>query len=262
MSNKCLVTKLKAVVNNDSLEKFGHFTIGLHHYTGTPPENNTSGFKFDSPASCKLLGTSGSIIIGGQTVNVGDTYRANLVGSKYEISVKTLSVKDSGMSLDVSNIYDLTSISDAGGAGAEIIFDWKDSIISTAEKLQYLSKLKYIDMPRISGNVSDLVKLKQFRENPEATRFWSYYCTLVGKIEEFAPWLYLNNLNIQHGARTLYGAVEDLAAAQVALGRTSGILQVFINGAITIGGTAIPDGGFIKITYNSSYQGGYKLEHS
>lgn len=262
MSNKCLVTKLKAVVNNDSLEKFGHFTIGLHHYTGTPPENNRSGFKFDSPASCKLLGTSGSIIIGGQTVNVGDTYSANLVGSQYEILVKSLSVEDSDMSLDVSNIYDLTGIYDAGGFGQDIIFDWKDSIISTAEKLQYLSKLKYIDMPRISGNVSDLVKLKQFRENPEATRFWSYNCTLVGKIEEFAPWLYVTSLNIQHGAHTLYGAVEDLAAAQVALGRISGQLTIFVNGAITMDGTAISNGGRIKITYDSSYQGGYQLEHN
>ena len=262
MSNKCLVTKLKAVVNNDSLEKFGHFTIGLHHYTRKPSEEHTCGFTFDSPASCKLLGTSGSIIIGKQTVNVGDTYSANLVKSQYEMLVKSLSVEDSGMSLDVSNIYDLTGIYDAGGFSRELIFDWKDSIISTAEKLQYLTKLKYIDMPRISGNVSDLVKLKQFRENPKAVHFWSYNCALVGKIEEFAPWLYVTNLNIQDGAHTLYGAVEDLAAAQVALGRTSGELKIFINGAITIGGTAIVNGGFITITYDSSYQGGYKLEHS
>lgn len=262
MSNKCLVTKLKAVVDNDSLEKLGHFTIGLHHYTGTPDATKTCGFRFDSPASCKLLGTSGSIKIGGQTVNVGETYNTPLVGAAYEMLVKALSVVDSGLSLDVDNIYNLTEIRDGVGAGINIIFDWHDSTLSTAERLQYLNKLKSVDMPGISGNVSDLVKLKQFRENPEAVRFWSYYCNLVGKIEEFAPWIYAEQLNFQSGAATLYGAVEDLAAAQVALGRTTGVLQVFVNGAITMEGVAISNRKWIKINYDSSYPGGYQLEHN
>jgi hypothetical protein len=74
-----------------------------------------------------------------------------------------------------------------------------------------------------------------------------------GNVTSFANALSLRNLYLQY-THTITGALEDLAAAQVSKGRTSGILEIRCNNTVTVNGVKPMNMALKKIQYGTSME--------
>ena len=185
MANNCLVTKLKAVVNNSNLKKLGVFDI---YGTG----NADIGFKGSSPITVKCI--SGSMY--------SDSARTQAITEK-EIPVSDNAAYvyiTNGTHIEVSNKYAITFVY------ATIATDK----IST-EDFKYSTGITRLTVPQIKGELSDLSGLTSCTTLELVGSSIQYVDAhdLKGDIADIAGLTALTKINLMR-AREVYGSFESL----------------------------------------------------
>lgn len=295
MANDCLVTKLKGVVDNDNLDLLGSVRFHTEFTSSTPAGSNDRyiTIKIPTGASCYIKALNGGTFdilddskqtvthanVSECTVNYGDSGHSNgwatirvhdgnfdiLVGNKYgeAITFGKLGIAQLPIKLvdgDISKFNYLTRQINAVG----------DNFIGTYKALPSVTSITIaapgnngiysgfnIDIPSLIActNLEGLVT----RGMKDAVYDMVLVCG--------------NNVNIKNitvaYCPNVTGDIADLAAAQVAAGRTSGNIKTeAIYSKVTINGESFYDvvrshnAWSAWIVFDSSYTGGYNIVYT
>lgn len=215
----CLVTKLKGVVKDDSLEKLGVIRLRLNAGSAS------TSFQSD--------GTSVMKVISGN-VSITDYNTGAVLPFPYMIpdngAWRTISVGEGGAVVEIDNKYSLKSI-----RLIEKLLPHTD--IKTCSYLSSLTEINAALNPTESatmGFVGDLADIIGY-ESLTALYWQSAKCT--GNIAECGRMLKLTKLHLYDGS--VYGSLESLVAAYRKNGKTSGQLEFdWMPASITFNGVS------------------------
>ena len=221
MANDCLVTKLKSVVDNDSLKTFGAFKISLDGAASTK-------LKVQSAKAQNVKVLEGFVTISGQNVSEF-TVPANtlytiysdvsrkvvlLFSDKYSITSIVSPFAGLGFDLEDLKYSDNLHIVDCGADSVDVIGN-----VSSVENLNLIEKFNLKRSSKVTGNISAFSGLTTLTELtlPGCNR-------LEGDIESLGNLTSLISLRL--GETVLGGTLESLVKAQVGNGRTSGSISM------------------------------------
>lgn len=205
MANNCLVTKLKATVNNSNLEKLGVLDI---YGTG----NADIGFKGSSPITVKCV--SGTMY--------SDQARTQAITEKeIPVSANTAYVYiTNGTHIEVSNKYAIT-----------FVFATPQTEKISTEDFKYSTGITRLTVPQIKGKLSDLSGLTSCTtlELVGSAVQYADAHDLEGDIADIAGLTALTKINLVK-AREVYGSFESLGKC-IALTEIK-IAETFIAGTV------------------------------
>lgn len=204
----CLVTKLKGVIKDDSLEKLGVIRLRLNAGTASSSFQSSGGISV-----MKVI--SGNVSIADYNTGVAQTFPYVIPDTT---SWRTMSVGEGGAVVEIDNKYSLKSIK-----VIEKLLPHTD--IKTCSYLSSLTEINSALNPSDSlnlGFVGDLADIIGY-ESLTALYWRSLECT--GNIAECGRMLKLEQIHIYGGS--VYGSLESLVAAYRENGRISG--QLFFN---------------------------------
>jgi hypothetical protein len=243
----CLVTKLKAVVNNDNLVELGYVNV-------IAPEsiynsfynmgNLDSMYKEDGESLRFIAKTSDTEAEGffsindisqGQTVDSNSSVTAYRWNRQYDSQFKVY-------------IYDSTYI-----VG-----------VINIDKMPMSNNLRIIHL--LGANMKDgsfktsTGTIDNFSNKYKNLRYFSCaYIPLIGDIATaFGNCIKIKCINLR-GTEKIVGSIEAMAAAMVSNGRTSGTLEFISGYAINYQGATLPDNTKKYITFNPNVENGYTI---
>ena len=217
MANNCLFTKLKGVVNNDSLKIFGAFKISANCASSLK-------LKVQSTKAQNVKVLEGFVSIRGENVSEF-TVPANtlytifsdvsrkivlLFSDKYSIVSFESPYASLGFDLEDLKYSDNLHIVDCAVDSVDVIGD-----VSSVENLNLIEKFNLDHSSKVTGNISTFSGLTTLTELK-----LSGCNRLEGDIESFGNLTSLISLRL--GETVLGGTLESLVKAQVGNGRTSG----------------------------------------
>ena len=255
---KCLITKLKGVADNDSLLKMGEARIKVSKIQGDI-DLRVLTLEVEKPTTIYTTGegvfstTSEGLVTNPQTSYVmqptyvyyfyfsnGD-YEIHL-DNKYSIIEVWVEMSgdgrpDTGFEIDIDD-FSYSVINKFYFENSTI----KGSLKSLENSKKWLYELDFIDTKSHGNlNIDDL---------PDKMPVFSYFAStdpsIGGDIIKFKNSLNLDTLDI--GGSVITGELNDLAQAQYDNGRTSGSITVYGNGIITHNGRGFNDQ--MTITFN------------
>lgn len=201
----CLVTKLKGVVKDDSLEKLGVIRLSLNAGTAS------SSFQSDGTSVMKVI--SGNVSLANYNTGAVQAFPYVIPDS---VAWQTISVGEGGAVVEIENKYSLKLI-----AVLEKLLPHTD--IKTCSYLSSLTEINSVLNPTESeslGFVGDLADIIGYESLTKL--FWrSPKCT--GNIAECGRMLNLTKVYLYGGS--VYGSLESLVAAYRKNGKTSGQLE-------------------------------------
>ena len=207
MANNCLVTKLKAVVNNSNLKKLGVLDI---YGTG----NADIGFKGSSPITVKCI--SGSMY--------SDQARTQAITEK-EIPVSANAAYvyiTNGTHIEVSNKYAIT-----------FVYATPQTEKISTEDFKYSTGITRLTVPQIKGNLSDLSGLTSCTTLELVGASVPYNSELEGAASDIAGLTALTKINLLR-AQHIYGSFESLGKCialteiKIAETRIAGTVEAFV----------------------------------
>lgn len=201
----CLVTKLKGVVKDDSLEKLGAIRFRLNAGTAS------SNFQSDGTSVIKVI--SGKVSLTDYNTGAALTFPYVIPDS---VGWKTISVGEGGAVVEIENKYSLKSIK-----MIEKVLPSTD--IKTYSYLSALSEINSSLSPTESasfGFVGDLANIVGY-ESLQQLYWRNVKCT--GSIAECGRFLKLVKVYLFGGG--VYGSLESLVAAYRKNGKASGQLE-------------------------------------
>ena len=279
MANDCLVTKLKATVNNSNLKKLGvikmRIVVGANAQINRMAENSTLGAQM----KIKAYGDGYFTTTKGGNVRLGDevTFSQEVfpVQGEYDIEVSykynahdlvmlNVTVKD----IDFSD-FDYTELKNIGYFEDSTNVDYDKIPSKNFNNLVNLNfdtnrngklnidnfannttltilRINSVVNGQISGNISAL------SNNTALTKFDCKTSKITGDISALGGCTALTRTEIYQSK--ISGSIESLAAAQVAAGRTSGSLVVFYSAPVTYNGESPLDSAIKTIKFGSSME--------
>ena len=207
MANNCLVTKLKATVNNSNLEKLGVLDI-----FGTG--NADIGFKGSSPITVKCV--SGTMY--------SDQARTQAITEKViPVSANTtyLYIAD-GTHIEVSSKYNIT-----------FFFATPATEMISTEDFKYSTGITRLTVPQIKGKLSDLSGLTSCTTLELVGTSAPYNFEVEGDISDIAGLTALTKINLMR-AQKVIGSFESLGKCialkdiQLAETRIGGTVEAFV----------------------------------
>lgn len=261
---KCLLTKLKGNVDNNSLLKMGEMRARAHvtdekqafsayYVSGTLSENagayiiNDTGNNEFQKTNGKSIGKNVGNCAPNTVVRTSGVYDI-IIKNKYELEICQIP----GCEIDLSEFKYCTQLK-------EILIQGSFATGHLSDVSSILSTLRQFRAPftTVSGDVS------VFSNNTTFYELWvNNVHSITGNINAFNNSLVLNRLHIE--GTQISGSLDTLANAHVSRGRTTGSIQVYGNGIITFksngdgtGSDTIISNNTIKtITFND---GGYNI---
>lgn len=248
----CLVKKLKAVVDNDNLEKFGRFTIEIVN-PGSASDYallNGTGIKttYKDTSDNIIWEDRTGAVTAGQLTSAGtlevinkweltfiDCYYVN--GVKFNTDVLKTCTKlvyilltNSNVSFNLSDFKDLTALTTL----KLITRGTKKGSINDLAALVNLKTIEFgSNFWNINGNIS------VFANMPNLTNLDIQQSKVNGDIADLASNIFLTTLNIQQ-TNHISGTLESFANGQAA-NRESGQVKIIFNGIVTYEGVAVPN---------------------
>lgn len=237
----CLVTKLKERVNNDNLFRKGEIKISV-----TPQGGEATRY-------LGIYAPTMDVTVDGGTWENNAVSNTNCVvhmQSKYDIQILE--------SYNQSGIVLLNSV---------------EEIIKYSSNLRSLlinANQEYVDLRCFDGAPCKTI-LRGFHVNTPLSGDIANFsgCSALPTIFGNSPLLYGDIINLANctslneawlGYSKCTGSINDLAAAMVAAGRSSGTLTIGTNNIITKDGTEIATTNAV-ITFDSSLSGGYSVSY-
>lgn len=245
MSANTLVTKLKGSVQNDNLPELGKISFrAVKKETISRPDNQqTIMLQFKSGENRKIkVVPPGAVGFDPATVDQS-TDTELVIGTSYvKVAFKNESYK---ITIDK---YLLSSFVGRAASGAIGIFDVNLEQFSGAPQLEYLNVARFTKATGSVMNLADcpLIECK-LTDN----------AGINGDLIAFAECTGLTTLSLAW--TSVRGEINDLAAAQVANGRTSGTLSITTSAYITLNGVAVDENIVKTITFDSSLPNGYSV---
>lgn len=260
--NKCLVTKLNGVVNNDDLLKIGELRIKIP--AGISPVNNAS-----INNKVRLLGLVGTVVYlkDMNLYNYDGNTKLSGPGEKYVCpdnfvaSVDTASLNKEG-TLIIMDKYKLTDFSTPSSVNEiDDTFSWYTKILGLPgidfdkSKLNLLNKdIKQLTVGSYNGDIVDFSKFKNLTSigisanvnMNETTRLAYGNINSLGSLTQLMNFSCSNQVNLK-------GTIESFVQAQRQNGRTECSTPVTFssfNTKITFDGNVI--GQRISITWNAT----------
>lgn len=225
--NKCLVTTLKGVVNDNNLRKLGEFRFTKRAGIAATADSCFVSVSSIEDSTVEILNDgqfcqSGSGIpdtAAGKikTFPAGSTYSfwvtpGSIVSirSKYTITRLAHAYAD----FDLSELNYMTELK-------ELICQFSGGLTGDIAELTKLSKLNYLALPqatKLTGNISALSSMTNL------TYIALNYSRLSGDIASLGTLTNLDTLSL--GDSVITGNIEDLVSAQISAGRTSGTIAL------------------------------------
>lgn len=236
----CKVKKLMDSVNNDNLPKYGiqktfisvnaanigYGIAAAKTYGSTVPD----GTLFKS----KIVNNVGYMTIRSNQYTEVETsnWTLGFVADNNEVSIVEHDILSGKV---IFGSYDLDSIS-----GSENVYGLV-GIVGTVGGKTY----------SVTGSLTGISE-----KFPNLAEVHFPNCTLTGTLNDFINCLNIGYILLNYSIGVT-GSVEELAAGQVAKGRTSGIVRVYGNGVITHNGTVVTNGVSKYIKYDPKETSGY-----
>lgn len=222
MDNACLVTKLNATVNDDSLEKLG--VVKLHIVTTTDGSNAPGAnisyiiYYAERPNTVFTIVGNGYFTDSTGAENYGKSKTTTASEGKIYFS------KNSEFDLEISNKYKVKQLPSGNG-------------ISRSCNIAVLKHL--IGLTDLSIEVASTGDIKELSGLTNLTKIYLNGATnITGDIKNLGNLILLGTLDLY--GTSCYGEINELASAMVASGRTSGTLTVVCgNSDITYDGQSV-----------------------
>jgi hypothetical protein len=247
MANNCLVTKLKSVVNNDTLIELGYVEViapeplfdSFYNMGATDSEYKEASESLRFIAKTSDTEAEGFFSINdisqGQTVDSNSFITAYRWNRQYDSQFKVY-------------IYDSTYIKG-------IINIDKMPMSENLRTIQLLgADMKDGSYKNSTGTIDN------FSNKYKNLRFFACnYQPLTGDIATaFGTCIKSKYISVQ-GTGKIVGSIEAMAAAMVSNGRTSGTLEFTSGYTIKYQGVTLPDGTKKYITFNPNVENGYTV---
>lgn len=246
----CRVTEFEAVVNNDSLPKYG---------CGYLTVNSTviSSIRFSSGTKVKTLG-------GGEmsySSNMSSPFTEATIAGDFTVvyfSAGNYKVEINGKYAAVAKVYlAVNSFIHLEDSLKNWVFNvFNDEVSSRNYNVSDINNGTIqinIGKTNLTGSLSDLsvvTSLQIINFNTAGS--------VTGSITSVAQNIGLAELQLESTQVT--GTVEGFAQAQVSAGRVSGTCKVKVGGTpVTYNGSTVSTGTTLTITYNSSLPNGYSI---
>lgn len=270
MANKCLQTKLKSVVNNSSLDVFNALVFTL--------PASTAGKSYYYMLKIQSGKTATAKIIAG---NAHFNDQASVSHSEITVAGTTafyVIQEDGGeVKWTIDNLYDIGLYYFVGSGQ----FDFKKWCL-------YSDNISCVDIPIGIGNIVKMEDLSIIPSSMVVFSIKNYHNLQRGTIQDLGKCTHATDININDGrvitgdisgledltelttlslyGQSIEGSLDELAAAQVTNGRTSGTIKTLLGGGnsnvsfIENGETVyIHKFVYIYIDFDSSYSGGYRI---
>lgn len=204
----CLVTKLKAIVDNDNLEKLGYFNVGP--FTAVGHENEASYHQF----SCSFLSSQTLIARNGHFTD--STMTQDLGTTKSVYSAEDIYVSD-GTIVEVPKyklrtlvfaplasypVMDIANILYAENIESFVVYNRAKGKLSDISNNTSTFNLNISDNPYITGNVSDA---------PKGISMFQAYNTNIDGVLSSLDSSYTNLLTIEFGHSGDNGDISQIA---------------------------------------------------
>lgn len=250
---KCLVTKLNGIVNNNSLLALDEFRYKQRGKAGKKSlfylnTNEVVKIKSDIPVMINGNPLTEATLTGVEAVNIkliNDDEVATISILKKEHKISRWECYEDGLILDFNDMQSISGFKIGALLGQANIrnLDLDSPLLSKATEITNYNGTNG------KGNLSslDVDHITNLRISDSG----SY----TGSIEVFAKSINMTMIGVQ-GITNVTGNVDNLAKAMVANGRTSGRLQLELEGS---GCTYSTPSSPTKIEFGSSYSSGYLL---
>lgn len=249
----CLVTKLKGVVNNNNLNKFGYIKVDVMQFNELPDENaNKIYVKFNSDAVIEVVGDGYIIDSGTQTKSI--TIPANTAkdvvvsyASNYSILIPKYSLvyfQAAIKSIFKVNIYDFKYSLELSKLFTRSYSGYSVGDIEAFENLP-LDELSLATEDWTGKITGDIAKLP-------STLVATQISTNMGIYGVLSSIKSINNTDLQFYGTNVSGTIEDFGNAQVSSGRVSGDCLIITNDKVTYKGENLIAGIAHHIRFGSS----------
>lgn len=285
MNTNCLVTKLKSVVNNDNLKKIG--CIKMHVIVGANASIST--LSNGSPyCSIEIIGDGHFSSTAGGSDNIGTKLVSNYsrypsvgeydieISNKYPLTNLVMNgvtiVSMDASDFDFTNVNFFALFKTREGVNFNGL---PTNILNTLLTWNFDDGQNYatLDITKLIDNTG-MTYFKYSSNSPASANLYGDISGLGGKpamtflgikdqnkitgnISSLGGDVALTRIECYKSG--VGGAIEDLAAAQVAAGRTSGSLAVFYSAPVTYNGESPLDYAIKTITFDSSLPNGYSI---
>lgn len=273
----CLVTKLKGVVDNENLLPLGTLVLGVHKVESPDIPNTTLRLLFyctQPGVGYKVKAVGGTFSVNGETYTEytpqlqpdvtnytldieleNKDYKIELIGAKYKIYTLNALI---GSSSSYKSVLDLDVSALQYSPIYDILFNsgYTNSAFLHGEFLAY----DFDNVHNVNINASDVIfELDNFTNNAALINFQVPSCEVHGSILNLVKAIGCGNFNFVNCGNGITGSIDDFAAAQVADGRTSGTVNFKVLGCPNITCSVQSENKQYRITYDSSYTGGYQI---
>lgn len=246
MSANTLVTKLKGSVQNDNLPELGKIIFhAVKNSTIIDADKQQSimlQFKSGGNRIIKVV-SPGAVGLDPATVDQSTDTELGLGTSYTKVAFKNENYK-----ITIDSKYLLSSFIGRAESNKKNIFDVNLEQFSGASQLEYLSVSRFTN---VTGSVMNLANC------PLIDCAMTDNAGINGDLTAFAKCTGLTALRLAW--TSVRGEINDLAAAQVANGRTSGTLLIIPSAFITLNGIVIEENVGKTITFDSSLPNGYSV---
>ena len=241
MANNCLVTKLKDIVNNDSLKYLNGIQFKFNGVAGQTYEFNSQTYASQLTSKAIIVGNA-NWRTGGKETDI--VYYATQFGIGYKIDCIT----DGEIIINIKNRDNLNAFTFNPGL-RENVTEYTISDFNT----DFMKNLSFggmlINRNKKIDDLKDCVNLQGLYVN---------YSEMSGNIESLGKLTKLTELRCEMYTNII-GEINTLATSQVVNGRTNGTLVICCNGKITLSGNVIENNVSKTITFDSSLQNGYSI---
>ena len=249
----CLVTKLNGIVNNNSLLALDEFRYKQRGKAGKKSlfylsTNEVVKIKSDIPVMINDNPLTEATLTGVETVSIkliNDDEVATISIIKKEHKISRWECYENGLILDFNDMQSISDFKIEALLGEANIrnLDLDSPLLSKATQITNFNGTN--GKGRLSSLDVDHITNLRIGDSGSYT----------GSIEVFAKSINMTMLSVQ-GLTNVTGNVDNLAKAMVANGRTSGSLQLELEGS---GCTYSTPSSPKKIEFGSSYDNGYLL---
>lgn len=241
---KCLITKLNGICDNKALLKINEFRLSFQG-VNVNSEIFAVGNKFN-------ISSDSNFMIGSDTYSSGTVYDKDAFCNIKALSPNCEFLISDKYSIDYMHINAPYRIKASAIKCSEYLASYANlgETLDVKELFLGARLMKFKENGGFASTVKDLAaKLNKFASEV-------FLRSIKGDISDLGSKIRLTSIDF---GNSVYGKIEDFAAAQVAAGRVSGAVSGWPGNVVTYKETAWNNANKLEIRFDSSYSNGYQV---